>query len=281
MSSNTISLLVAFGFREDCCDHILAMSSRFKWGFIFVIIFVKLLRVISISMAYGGSVCRAYMWVFFNLVRFWKYECGVLRLAMPGLGYLWAICRLLRTNSWIPSFPKFGVAMLNLYFMQCNSKENHTSWRAKAAGAANRSVLKSIHKEIYMSFFKIHSLSLYTTTWIYLNLSRQWMDVLHRETDDFCSVRGFLLSIRDTLRIRKGGLLWCGHPCGPFLVLSQAASQPTQWHSLLPGHSLVLSSLSAETQTFLQKMMFETKVFFNRTPTSFGDQIIHGLDTSD
>ncbi len=43
------------------------------------------------------------------------------------------------------------------------------------------------------------------------------MDITHRAEDDFCSVRGFLLSVRDTLRIKRGGLLWCGHPCNPFL----------------------------------------------------------------
>lgn len=44
------------------------------------------------------------------------------------------------------------------------------------------------------------------------------MDFMHRQQDDFCSVRGFVLSIRDTLRVKKGGMLWCGHPCGPFLA---------------------------------------------------------------
>ena len=61
------------------------------------------------------------------------------------------------------------------------------------------------------------------------------MDFMHREQDDFCSVRGFLLSIRDTLRVKKGGMLWCGHPCGPFLAntslsLGQGTNQLTKCH---------------------------------------------------
>ena len=43
------------------------------------------------------------------------------------------------------------------------------------------------------------------------------MDVSHREQDDFLSVKGFLLSIRDCLRLQPGGLLWAGHPCNPLL----------------------------------------------------------------
>lgn len=56
----------------------------------------------------------------------------------------------------------------------------------------------------------------------------QWMDILHRPGDDFTTVQGFLLSIRDTLRIRKGGLLWCWHPCGPFVWVSSG----THWRHL-------------------------------------------------
>ena len=52
------------------------------------------------------------------------------------------------------------------------------------------------------------------------NRFRQWMDIQHRPEDDFCSVQGFILSVRDTMRIKKGGLLWCGHPRNPFLAQS-------------------------------------------------------------
>ena len=45
---------------------------------------------------------------------------------------------------------------------------------------------------------------------------RQWYDLLHRGSDnDICGVSGFLLALRDTLRLRVGGLLWAGHPCNP------------------------------------------------------------------
>ena len=42
---------------------------------------------------------------------------------------------------------------------------------------------------------------------------RQWMDLSHRPQDDFCSVKGFILAVRDVLRIEPGGLAWFGHPC--------------------------------------------------------------------
>lgn len=44
------------------------------------------------------------------------------------------------------------------------------------------------------------------------------MDISHRPQDDFCGVTGFILALRDTLRLRPGGLLWAGHPCGPLLA---------------------------------------------------------------
>ena len=50
-------------------------------------------------------------------------------------------------------------------------------------------------------------------------LLRQWFDLLQRgEHNNFLSVEGFLVALRDTLRIKPGGLLWCGHPCNPFLI---------------------------------------------------------------
>ena len=50
------------------------------------------------------------------------------------------------------------------------------------------------------------------------------MDLLHRPQDDFTSVRGFILSVRDTMRVKRGGLLWCGHPCNPLLVNKRQCS---------------------------------------------------------
>ena len=44
------------------------------------------------------------------------------------------------------------------------------------------------------------------------------MDLTHRDQDDFLSTKGFLLSIRDVLRIQPGGLFWAGHPCNPLHV---------------------------------------------------------------
>lgn len=48
-------------------------------------------------------------------------------------------------------------------------------------------------------------------------IMRQWMDIQHRPQDDFMQVTGFTLAVRDVLRLRPGGLLWAGHPCGPSL----------------------------------------------------------------
>ena len=56
-------------------------------------------------------------------------------------------------------------------------------------------------------------------------IMRQWMDLMHRPEDDFCSVQGFILAVRDTMRVKRGGLLWAGHPCSGFLVFSTTKSQ--------------------------------------------------------
>ena len=43
------------------------------------------------------------------------------------------------------------------------------------------------------------------------------MDIQHRPQDDFMQVIGFTLAVRDVMRLKPGGLLWGGHPCGPSL----------------------------------------------------------------
>jgi hypothetical protein len=53
--------------------------------------------------------------------------------------------------------------------------------------------------------------SLSLLVWLTL---RQWYDVAYRGPDnDFTSTTGFLIAIRDTLRLRPGALLWGGIPC--------------------------------------------------------------------
>ncbi len=38
--------------------------------------------------------------------------------------------------------------------------------------------------------------------------------------NDFTTVIGFMVALRDTLRVREGGLLHGGHPCnGPLVVI--------------------------------------------------------------
>lgn len=46
---------------------------------------------------------------------------------------------------------------------------------------------------------------------------RQWMDLCHRPHDDFCGVIGFIVALRDVLRLKRGGMMWVGHPCNPLL----------------------------------------------------------------
>lgn len=56
---------------------------------------------------------------------------------------------------------------------------------------------------------------------IIFSLLRQWYDLLYREGDqnNFLSVTGFLVALRDVLRVKRGGVVWIGHPCNPFLKL--------------------------------------------------------------
>ena len=43
---------------------------------------------------------------------------------------------------------------------------------------------------------------------------RQWYDKVGRpDSNDLTSLTGFLVALRDTLRLRKGALLHGGHPC--------------------------------------------------------------------
>ena len=47
---------------------------------------------------------------------------------------------------------------------------------------------------------------------------RQWYDLLHRGArNDICGTLGFLTAVRDTMRIRQGGLLFAGLPCSSSL----------------------------------------------------------------
>ena len=56
--------------------------------------------------------------------------------------------------------------------------------------------------------------------------SRQWFDVLgagrEEGSNDITSTTGFLVCIRDVLRIRSGGVLWGGVPCNRWLSEVQA-----------------------------------------------------------
>ena len=58
-----------------------------------------------------------------------------------------------------------------------------------------------------------------TYIYIYINKLRQWFDVLHREGDcnNILSVPGFVVAVRDTLRIARGKVLWLGLPCNSCL----------------------------------------------------------------
>ena len=79
---------------------------------------------------------------------------------------------------------------------------------------------------------------------------RQWMDILHRADNDFTSVMGFILSVRDTMRIKKGGLLWAGHPCGPSLVYTYSnLNSQAEMQSPISKLQYPISSLRFELPT--------------------------------
>lgn len=62
-----------------------------------------------------------------------------------------------------------------------------------------------------------------------LALPRQWFDWEGRgEDNDFLSTTGFLWALRDTLRLRRGGLLWGGLPC----CRSLESNMDGQWNML-------------------------------------------------
>lgn len=51
--------------------------------------------------------------------------------------------------------------------------------------------------------------------------SRQWFDCEHRgHMNDFTSLSGFIVAVRDVLRVKEGGYVHSGHPCGGSLGMS-------------------------------------------------------------
>lgn len=53
---------------------------------------------------------------------------------------------------------------------------------------------------------------------------RDYYDITSRETDDLLSPGGFLLAIRQTLRLKPGALLWGGVPCSSWVFMSSSVS---------------------------------------------------------
>jgi hypothetical protein len=132
---------------------------------------------------------------------------------LPGLGDLRALCRILPADRRVSSCPKFYRKVGCFLYHQLY--KSIRKYLLVLASSGKRGC-KSFSPQLFTTNISSHS------PWnIFFKLfqrSRQWMDFMHRQQDDFCSVRGFVLSIRDTLRVKKGGMLWCGHPCGPFLA---------------------------------------------------------------
>ena len=54
---------------------------------------------------------------------------------------------------------------------------------------------------------------------------RMEFDCLRNADEDLSSIPGFLLAIQRVLRIRRGGLLWLGVPCGSFCWMAKATHQ--------------------------------------------------------
>ena len=60
---------------------------------------------------------------------------------------------------------------------------------------------------------------------------RQWMDILAElgrgTQNDLLSVEGWLLAVRETLRLKRGrGLFFAGHPCHPWLWMNSWNHNP-------------------------------------------------------
>lgn len=51
---------------------------------------------------------------------------------------------------------------------------------------------------------------------------------------DFTTPQGFFLALKNTLRVRHNGLLWCGVPCSSWVWISMATTKRT-----MPGHGIM------------------------------------------
>ena len=64
-------------------------------------------------------------------------------------------------------------------------------------------------------------------------LGRQWFEIEGRGlANDLASVPGFITALRDTMRIKRGGLLWLGLPCSSQLGKGFWNEEPLNLHGL-------------------------------------------------
>jgi hypothetical protein len=62
-----------------------------------------------------------------------------------------------------------------------------------------------------------------------LGTIRDYYDINDRGVqNDLCSVIGFFIALRGILKVRRGGLLWGGVPCGPFVFISSGTTKRTR-----------------------------------------------------
>lgn len=105
------------------------------------------------------------------------------------------------------------------------SKENHLHLSRPALAWGSRG-LKSQKPQFLPSEF--HMTPVGSTCCL-----RQWYDWQGRgEVNDFRSTAGFLWAIRDTMRLRRGGLLWGGVPCCRCLVKTSKKHE-IQWSNMV------------------------------------------------
>lgn len=109
------------------------------------------------------------------------------------------------------TFTKNSVGVLKVVWSPC---------LGKAPVASLRWELEYIE---YISSIRVYFLSL-----LIYRLMRQWYDREQRGAqNDLGTLQGFVIAVRDALRLFRGGLMHGGHPCNGFPGFKHTAHHPT------------------------------------------------------